>query len=88
MHIDVRSEADLDRYEQLFDNPVLNLLFGIDNGSAYFLQYCDPPSILCTRATCFAVLLEVKDFADIQAARALPEDIPPPAEADRGNGSS
>jgi hypothetical protein len=96
MQIDVRSEADLDRYDQLFTNPVLDLLFGVDNGSAVFLQFFDSSSTRCFRTTCFAVLLEVRDFQELQDSIAHPHRVPDPplawtsprpAEDDRGTES-
>ena len=96
MQIDVRSEADLDRYDQLFTNPVLDLLFGVANGSAVFLQFFDSSSTRCFRTTCFAVLLEVRDFQELQDAIAHPQRVPDPplawttprpAEDDRGTES-
>lgn len=94
MNTDVQSEHDLDRYDQVFNNPVLDILFGVDNGSALFLQFCDPHAINSFRASCFATLLEVRDFRIEQEAAAHPERVPDPplawftptpAEADRGN---
>ena len=90
MNIDVRSEHDLDRYDQVFNNPVLDTLFGVDNGSALFLQFCDTHTILCFRST----LVEVRDFGTEQEAAEHPARVPDPplawftptpAEADRGN---
>ena len=78
MQVDVHSEADLDRYGQLFTNPVLDLLFGVDNGSAVFLQFFDSSSTRSFRTTCFAVLLEVRDFQEIQDNIAHPDRVPDP----------
>ena len=83
MPLDVHCEADLDRYEQVFDNPGLNLLFSVANGRAYFLQFCDPTTLGCIQATCFAVHLEVQDFLD-PPPEALPEPVQR-AEADTGD---
>ena len=68
MNIDVRSEHDLDRYDQVFNNPVLDTLFGVDNGNALFLQFSDCHTIHCIRSACFATLLEVRDFGTAQDA--------------------
>ena len=91
MNIDVRSEHDLDRYEQLFDNPVLDTLFGVAQGTGLFLQFCDSHSAACIGSSCFAALLEVRDFNTAAAAQAAGPDpgaAPPalPAEAAGGDG--
>ena len=96
MQIDVRSEHDLDRYDQVFDNPELNVLFGVANGCALFLQFCDISDIGVINVTCFAVFLEVRDFNTLQEELAHPHRVPdppiawaspPPAEAAGGNNS-
>ena len=85
MNIDVRSEHDLDRYEQLFDNRVLDLLFGVAGGTGHFVQFCDQGSVASFRTTCFAALLEVRD--SVEAAQPVQvQPTPPPAEAAGGDG--
>ena len=81
MQIDVRCEADLDRYDQLFDNPVLDTLFKVDNGSGLLLQFCDRATVLCVQTACFSTLLEVRDFYEEQEARAHPDRLPDPPVA-------
>lgn len=81
MQIDVRCEADLDRYDQLFDNPVLDTLFKADNGSGLFLQFCDRATVICVQTACFCTLLEVRDFYEEQEAREHPDRVPDPPVA-------
>ena len=78
MQIDIRSEADLDRYDQLFNNPVLDTLFGVADGCALFLQFCDLQTHSVFRTSCFAALLEVRDFQETQEAIAHPARVPDP----------
>ena len=96
MNIDVRSEHDLGCYDQLFDNFVLDTLFGVDRGTGLFLQFCEPDIVLHFRATCFAALLEVRDSLASQATTAHPHRVPdppiawftpPPAEVTGGDNS-
>ena len=81
MQIDVRCEADLDRYDQLFDNPALDTLFKADNGSGLFLQFCDRATVICVQTACFCKLLEVRDFYEEQEAREHPDRVPDPPVA-------
>ena len=78
MNIDVRSEHDLGRYDQLFDNPALDTLFQVATGTGYFLQFCDQSSFSSCRTTCFAALLEVRDSVTLQAAAEHPTRVPDP----------
>ena len=85
MNLDVRCEHDLDRYEQLFDNPVLDTLFGVATGTGHFVQFCDQASLASFRTTCFASFLEVRD--SLEAAHPVEvRHTLPPAEAAGGNG--
>ena len=78
MNIDVRSTHDLDRYDQVFDNSVLDTLFGVARGTGYFLQFCDQSIIASVRTTCFAALLEVRDSLALQVLAAHPARVPDP----------
>ena len=78
MNLDVHSQRDLERYYQLFDNSVLDTIFGVANGTGPFLQFCDQSSIAALNNTCFASLLAVRDCLADQEAADRPGRVPDP----------
>ena len=64
-----------------FDNPVLDTLFSVGDGCGHFLQFCDSAVIDNFRTTCFAALLEVKEFWRVQDDAAHPNRVPDPPAA-------
>eukprot|EP00435_Cladocopium_sp_Y103_P002189 s6026_g1.t1 len=78
MQFEVHTAVDLDRYYQLFDNPALDILFGVSEGSAHCLTFLDPDTVSIFGATCFAALIGVQDFREEQDATEHPDRVPDP----------
>jgi hypothetical protein len=62
LRIDVYSEEQLERYEQLFDLRMTHVLFGMgEQGSFLFFGFLTVQDFCILRVTCFAVAVELHD---------------------------
>lgn len=70
LRVDVYSEEQLDRYEQLFDLRMTSILFGMgEERSFIFFRFLTVQDFCILRVACFAVAVELHDILEDLAIR-------------------